>query len=235
MGVDLRGVLDVCHDASSADILVIKRIPPKDTEDVVLGLDVSKYQGKISWWDIPDEYQFTFIRVSDGLKYPDATFDFNWVMSRRAAFQRGAYQFFRPGQSVEDQANLMISKVGILDQFDLPCVLDIEVTDGVAPEDIRAKALQWLKLVEKSTNKKPLVYTAANWSSRLSNALSGYDLWVANYTHQVTPTGPLVPSGWDAWKFWQYTDKGVVKGIPAKVDVNIFNGPLDEMITTYCT
>ena len=31
------------------------------------------------------------------------------------------------------------------------------------------------------------------------------------------------------WKFWQHTDVGTLPGIREKVDLNIFNGSLEEL------
>jgi len=40
---------------------------------------------------------------------------------------------------------------------------------------------------------------------------------------------PALPKGWFKWTLWQYTDKGVVNGINAAVDMNLFNGTLEEL------
>ena len=40
---------------------------------------------------------------------------------------------------------------------------------------------------------------------------------------------PTLPRGWFNWTIWQYSDKGEVNGINAKVDMNIFNGTLEDL------
>ena len=40
---------------------------------------------------------------------------------------------------------------------------------------------------------------------------------------------PFLPRGWFAWTMWQYSDKGVVNGINASVDMNLFNGTLEDL------
>jgi LysM repeat protein len=40
---------------------------------------------------------------------------------------------------------------------------------------------------------------------------------------------PTLPRGWFNWTIWQYSDKGVVNGINASVDMNIYNGMLEEL------
>ena len=57
------------------------------------------------------------------------------------------------------------------------------------------------------------------------NKLTQYPVWYASYirkTHKVGPENKL--RGWKEWDIWQYGSKGVVSGIPGKVDVNWMAG-----------
>jgi len=38
-----------------------------------------------------------------------------------------------------------------------------------------------------------------------------------------------MPNGWFQWTFWQYSEKGSLNGINTKVDLDLFNGTLDEL------
>jgi LysM repeat protein len=40
---------------------------------------------------------------------------------------------------------------------------------------------------------------------------------------------PLMPRGWFNWTFWQYSETGRINGINAKVNLDIFNGTLEEL------
>ena len=40
---------------------------------------------------------------------------------------------------------------------------------------------------------------------------------------------PSLPRGWFKWTFWQYSEKGRINGINANVDLNVFNGTLEEL------
>ena len=42
----------------------------------------------------------------------------------------------------------------------------------------------------------------------------------------VTPTVPL---GWTSWAFWQFTQTGTVPGIATSVDLNLFQGSLQDL------
>jgi lysozyme len=201
----------------------------------VKGIDVSKWQANIDWSQVKGAgYDFAFIRASDGLYYDDGKYDANWKGAKAAGVVRGTYQFFRPSQDPIAQADLMLNKMaaaGWIEAGDLPCVIDIEVSEGQSNTTIRNKALQWLSYVEQKTGKKPLVYTAAGWSSVLGNALNAYPLWIANYTGGYQGYCPLMPDGWNEWTFWQYTSKGAVPGVGSlDVDKNVFDGNLSALI-----
>jgi hypothetical protein len=45
----------------------------------------------------------------------------------------------------------------------------------------------------------------------------------------VPGTQPPLPRGWFKWMFWQYSDKGRINGINARVDLNVFNGSLEDL------
>ena len=92
------------------------------------GADVSKYQADFNW--TAAGVSFGYARISDGTTYIDSWFDANWKKMKDAGVLRGAYQYFRPGQSATAQANMVVQKVGKLGAGDMPCVIDVEATDG---------------------------------------------------------------------------------------------------------
>src|SRR5438067_867263 len=58
------------------------------------GVDVSYYQGTVGWAQVKTAgVTFAFIRVSDGLSYPDSKFASNWSGAKAAGVMRGPYQF----------------------------------------------------------------------------------------------------------------------------------------------
>jgi GH25 family lysozyme M1 (1,4-beta-N-acetylmuramidase) len=63
------------------------------------------------------------------------------------------------------------------------------------------------------TGQVPYIYTPQGWWNPCtggSSALHKNPLWVPNYTTAATPA---MPSGWAAWKVWQYSSSGTVPGI----------------------
>jgi lysozyme len=100
--------------------------------DTVAGIDVSRWQGEIAWNDVAEAgIDFAFVRVSDGLHHIDADFANNWAGTQENGIARGAYQFFRPNLDAFAQAELLLERMGPLEDGDLPPVIDVEVTGGL--------------------------------------------------------------------------------------------------------
>ena len=68
------------------------------------------------------EHQKTFSAC-----FEDPRFDENWLAAKDAHVLRGAYQFFRPGQSPTAQADLLIAAIA-RDGGELSPVIDVEAT-----------------------------------------------------------------------------------------------------------
>ena len=195
------------------------------------GIDVSKWQGTVNWTKVKAAgIQFAFIRVSDGAGTRDVKFTTNWAGTRAAGVIRGAYQFFRPSQSVSTQAQIMINAIGTYRVGDLPPVIDVEDDGGLAPATVAARVRQWVDRVHTALGVRPIVYTGKYfWRDQVGapSSFAGNPLWIAQYTSLC----PDLPAPWAKWTFWQYTDSGTVPGISGAVDTNRFNGSLAQLRT----
>jgi lysozyme len=77
------------------------------------GVDVSYYNGTIDWARVKAAgNEFAFIRISDGTGFHDPQFAANWAGARAVGMVRGIYQFFRPNQDVDAQADMVIAAAG---------------------------------------------------------------------------------------------------------------------------
>ncbi|MCD6498919.1 MAG: hypothetical protein J7M25_11560 [Deltaproteobacteria bacterium] len=197
--------------------------------DVLYGIDVSHWQGVVDWDRVAaDGVTFAFMRVSDGTRVLDSQFSRNWSETRRVGIIRGAYQFFRPKQDPEGQADVLIDALGgTVTPGDLPPVIDVEVSDGLSRSTVTTRIQRWVDRVESRLHVAPIVYTSPGlWSS-----ISGSDdfenlaLWVAHYR----VTCPRMPWPWTQWAFHQYSDRESVNGISGKVDGDKFNGTLADL------
>jgi lysozyme len=196
----------------------------------VKGVDVSKYEGSIDWPSVKAAgVAYTFVRVSDGLNFPDDTFDANWAGSRAAGVLHGAYQFFEPAQDPIRQADMLLSKMGTFEADDLPPVIDVEVTGGLGPTALHAAVQSWIDHVAAAIGRPPIIYVGAYfWDDQVGGANdTSSPLWHAQYTSASCPT---IATPWTTWAFWQYTDSGTVSGIPVNtVDVNRWNGDMASL------
>lgn len=195
--------------------------------DTVEGIDVAKYQNDVDWAAVKASGRvFGFARVSDGTDHLDGTFATNWQGMADNGIVRGAYQYFRPGQSVADQVAVFVQAVGTMSDDDLPPVLDIETADGQSADQVQAAAADWVQQIEAQTGKRVLVYTAAFMNDTIGASLGSQPLWVANFGADC----PKLPDAWSDWQFFQYSEKGTVDGVGGtEVDLDKFNGTLDDL------
>jgi lysozyme len=154
------------------------------------------------------------MKATEGESFKDWRFKGRWRKAKKYGITRGAYHFFRPGKSAESQAQNFINSIGVLENTDLPPVLDIEKMDDCSVETLNRRALDWLRIVEKHYGRKPIVYANPYYLKNVidSRITSNYPIWVANYNVKRPSYGN--------WRYWQFTDKGLVRGI-GPVDINI--------------
>jgi GH25 family lysozyme M1 (1,4-beta-N-acetylmuramidase) len=191
------------------------------------GIDVSVYQGNIDWNQVKASgIVFAIARVDDGT-YLDTKFDQNWAGMKAAGLIRGAYQFFEPGEDPNVLADIMINKMGPLGAGDLPPTLDMEVTGGQSAATITAHVHTWMDKVQAATGRVPIIYTGKYfWNDNVgSGDFAGNPLWLAAY---VSPC-PSTPDAWGGWSMWQYNDNGAIPGIAGNVDVDMFNGTIEQL------
>ncbi len=206
----------------------------------VPGIDVSYWDAGIDWPKVRATGQrFSIAKATEGVTYKDPTFDDNWFGAKSAGLLRGAYHFFRCNVDAKKQADYFIDYVKtVKDNGELPPVLDLETNDGMTKEKIVPAVKIWLDRVESAFGKKPIIYSGQYFLQDYLVMAGGgpppwakdYPLWLAQYPNQyVEGMKPTLPRGWFNWTIWQYSDKGKVNGINASVDMNFFNGTLEEL------
>lgn len=192
----------------------------------VQGIDVSHFQGVVDWQQVAQAgMSFAFAKATEGITYTDPQFAVNWAGIQAAGLLRGAYHFFEANDDATAQAQHFLSMVQLA-AGDLPPVLDVETTAGVSNSQIWSGVSTWLQLVEQETGRQPILYTAPGfWSSHQPDlALTRYPLWLADYAAQ-----PTLPTGWTSWLFWQHSQTGSVAGVTGAVDLDLFNGTLEQL------
>lgn len=160
--------------------------------------------------------KFVFIKATEGITFRDPRFKSYWEEAGKRDFQRGAYHFFRTSKDGELQAKHFIRTVGELRHGDLPPVLDLETIHRGCPYKLlNERALQWLKAVEAHYGRKPIVYTSDYFAMDIlcDEIKDNYTIWIAHY-------GVDSPIHGD-WKYWQFTDRAYIYGMPEPVDLSI--------------
>jgi lysozyme len=205
---------------------------------ILSGIDVSHYQGTINWQAVAAAGTvFAYAKATEGLGSPDTYFAANWAAMQDAGLARGAYHFFHPAGSAQAQAARFLSVLTDLRAGDLPPMLDLEEAKtrgqdewaAIPVEERVLLVLTWLQQVEQALGVRPVVYTRRGWvqqTLRDAGDLVNYPLWIAHYTDAVQPS---IPNGWPRWTFWQYSESNSLNGINGNVDLDRFNGSLDDL------
>lgn len=186
----------------------------------VTGIDVSHYQGAIEWEELAKYgHDFVFIKATEGKELQDKAFFANWTQAGKTSMRRGAYHFFRPEVTADDQARNFFNAVQ-LRAGDLPPVIDVEDRGRLSATQLVASVRQLSEIMELRYGVKPIIYTGQNFYNRfLAGQFDDHPLWLARYdkAEPVTVCGR-------GFNFWQYTDRGQLPGIIGRVDRNVFTG-----------
>ncbi|MFC3033338.1 glycoside hydrolase family 25 protein [Pseudoalteromonas fenneropenaei] len=205
-------------------------MPLPQTEQTVHGIDVSHYQGTPDWQQIASQpLHFVYLKATDGITYLDPQFKANLSQLKDTPLLYGAYHFFEPKDDPKQQAAHYLSYVQG-QALPLVPVVDIEVTQGVAADEIQTKLQVWLDEVEQALGCRPMIYSNGPfWQRYLGTQFNHYPFWLADYAVQ-----PTLPASRDNWQLWQYSEKGQITGISQLVDLNVFKGTPEALASLRC-
>lgn len=217
------------------------------TGDLVYGIDVSRYQGSISWQDLflscdtkgivngtmpkePSHMQpilFALIKSTQGANAKDPFYENNYFEAKRCGKICGSYHFLMPDASGKAQANFFI-KNSSLQKGDFPPLLDVEIAKGKNESELTHLipiAKEWIKTIKAHYGISPIIYTNMHIYNKyivVDRELSNYDIWIASPGNQKPRVGTCV--------IWQFSHFGVANGISENVvDLNLFNGNYREL------
>lgn len=197
------------------------------------GIDVSRWQQTINWHQVKQNKDFAIIKIggSDQGLYMDGMAVRNVLEARAVGMPIGFYVYlggtYSPVEEVQHIKNL-ISNIGGLKPGESFC-LDWEETHAVNEVTY---VYQIAKGLIDGGFPAPLIYMSL---SRLRSndwgSLVGLDcgLWVAAWGNNDSVADSAPPS--DEWRFWsilQYSSTGKVPGISGNVDLNKFNGSVED-------
>lgn len=177
-------------------------------------------------------------KATEGTSFLDATYAEYADGIRDAGIRLGAYHFMAPGDEIKqaDWFCEILLTVGLRGDELLAC--DMEVS-GISLEQIK----RFIDRVEARTGIRPILYSSQLRLEGLYPGavcpewLKGEWLWIAEYPASPDSTNQIpvwiVPRGCSVNRIalWQYTDDGVLGGIPGNnVDLNLINPTFAQAI-----
>lgn len=201
-----------------------------DTDRVVSkkGIDVSRYQGDISWSKVAEDgVEYAFVRCgirgsTEGKLLEDEKFKENIEGALDNGIDAGVY-FFTQAVTVEEAEEEAEFVLELIEPYDItyPVVLDLEEvtspkarTAEMSRQEYTQNVIAFCEAIKKA-GYTPMIYgNLKTFFIMLDmNQLEGYDKWFAYYNTPV-----YFPY---EFSIWQYTSEGSVEGIREDVDLNI--------------
>ncbi len=224
--------------------------------NVVFGIDISHHTGNIKFATLYEQkVRFVYAKATQGVRFKDGDFGDFWkrlgeLPDDRPVY-RGAYHFLTAKGSAADQAKSFLAYLklhGGLEAGDLPPVMDLEWDRSSSNPDqwkghedeIIAKTLEWLRLVEEGTGRVPVIYTARSWWKErgLDEAdfaqFDRYPIWIADYSksHKAKEKPFLINDR--VQTMWQFADDSqLTSGYRGSLDANIFYGSIDDFRSAF--
>lgn len=196
---------------------------PSLSDYPVQGIDVSHHQGLINWSELDKEIiKFAFIKATEGGDHKDTLFQYNWEQARLNNITRGAYHYFSFCKSGSEQAKNYMESVP-KDSSDLPPIVDLEFGGNCSEAnrvgDLIAEIEKYITILEAHYRKPVIIYSTYDfYDVFLSNKFKKNPIWIRD----IMNTPNLIDNR--AWHFWQYTNRGQMKGVDTRIDLNVFNG-----------
>lgn len=193
-----------------------------------MGIDVSKYQGRIDWEKVAaDGVEFVFLRLGirgyeSGKLVEDETFQANIKGALAHGIKVGVYFFTQAITEEEavEEANFVLERIAPY-QIECPVVFDVERVNSstarmnqLTPEERTNVTIAFLDTIEAAGYKSMFYHNMETALMLLElERLQNYDRWFAYYGEDL-----YYPY---AYGVWQYSEKGSIAGISGEVDMNI--------------
>ncbi|MCR5675568.1 MAG: Ig-like domain-containing protein [Lachnospiraceae bacterium] len=194
-----------------------------------LGVDVSKWNGKINWNAVKNSgVSYAIIRcgyrgTSTGVLVEDSSFRTNMQGALNAGLKVGVYFYSAAVNDVEavEEASMAAALCSGY-RLTYPIFLDVERSSsgGGRSDNIgtaaRTAVIKAFCATVANSGYKAGLYANKNWMEGMIDtpSLTNYKLWLAQYAAAPTYTRTR-------YDMWQYTSKGSIGGISGSVDLNV--------------
>lgn len=212
----------------TSDEGVMSKTSPKNRR-MSYGIDISKHNGNIDFKKVKEAgFEFAFIRIAyrgygkAGNLKEDEMCKINLKNAKDAGLKIGAYVF---SQAIDENEAIEEAKfaVDLLKgyELDLPLVFDPETikgdiarTDNVSGLQFTKNAISFCEEIKKS-GFTPAIYSNLVWEDYYYDLskLQDYDIWYADYSN--------IPQTPYNFKYWQFSEVGIVDGVSGLVDLNV--------------
>jgi lysozyme len=182
------------------------------------GIDVSHHQGSIDWSKVATDtqIQFVYLKATEGATHIDKMYEYNLKKARSVGFRVGSYHYLRKTSGMYQQF-MNFTKTAPKDQQDLIPMVDVE--EEIAKDSIRL----FCQLLTEYYGKRPAIYgTNRSYNKFCAPEFNDYILMIGRYG-----TNPPIISGTSHYDIWQYSETGVIPGIPKPVDLDRIHPDFD--------
>ncbi len=188
-------------------------------------VDMSSHQPPdlINYQALSAEVEGVILRACYGNR-KDVHFDRHYQELHAMGLPMGAYIYVTNYMTAQSQVQTLLDAIRGK-ELPLGIWVDVELETG-AERLTKQKVHEVIQLLEAALGYQVGLYTSAYyWGEIMGGAYyTNRRLWVAAYGYQTPP----LPTGWTTWWLWQHTDKGRLPGYPSNLDLNHFNGTLDQ-------
>ena len=196
--------------------------------------DVSENNGEPEWLPInwgrvvaSKEVELVMARACLGTSRPDHAFAVKWAALRRTPLIQAAYCYCIPGMAPTLLADArahahylwqMVMLQGGPHKDDLPPMLDVEITNGLAATQLQEWTDASLTELQSLSGRIPILYSN-EWflGYYLGPLLKKWPILVSAYQLKEPTLEPRVG--------WQYENNGYIPGIQTPVDRDWWSGP----------
>lgn len=208
------------------------------------GIDVSDHQdqmGRIKWHDVATQYEFAFVKATEGVSYTNRYYPGDLASALSAGLYAGGYAFATPDAAsgaAEATYFLRRSAYALGGKVLFPMV-DLEWDPYDAGDGCwglsQAALVAWLgdytTTITAALGVEPIIYTQASfWNDCTggSSAFDRYPLWVQSEGATVT-----LPAGFTTWALWQWSIDGSASGVTGPVDADTFAGTTKQLASRF--
>ena len=212
-------------DEDSIDIQ--EQIENYKTDDTMIGIDVSKWQGEIDFEKVKNAgVEFVIIRMGvmkdkDTDIAIDSMFTENYENAKNAGLKVGVYIYSESTtvESAIENAEFVIETLDG-DELDFPVCFDWESWSYFNDMGINLHRLNEMYDAFSETLEEAgysaMLYASENYLNNTWLTLEGYTLWVAKYSSNTPSVGD------NSYILWQSSNTGRVDGIDGDVDLDVY-------------